>query len=77
MKCVHFQRERRKVIWVSGWPWKEGLTPCLGPQHPPPRLGLQGFFPFHEGRGPREGERELSDPVEGQRRRTLCLEMSA
>lgn len=77
VKCVHFQRKRREVIWVWGWPWKEGLAPCLGRQRPPPGFGLQGPCHHHEGREPREGGKTLLDPIKGQRSLTLCLEIPA
>lgn len=77
VKCVHFQRRRREINWVLGWPWKEGLVPCLSRQHPPPGYGLHEPFPHDEGREPREGGRKLPDPIKGQKRLALCLEISA
>lgn len=74
---VHFQRKRRALSWVWGWPQEEGLTPCLSRQHSPPGFGLHEPFPHHEGREARGGGRKLLDPIKGQRRLTFCVEMPA
>lgn len=75
--CVHFQRKRRALGRVWGWPLEEGLTPCLSRQHLPPGFGLHEPFPHHEGREARGGGRKLLDPIKGQRRLTFCVEMPA
>lgn len=77
VKCVHFQRKRREVSRVWGWPWKEGLAPCLCRQHPPPGFGLHKPFPHHEGREPRDAGKKRLDPIKGQRKLTLCLDIPA
>lgn len=73
MKRVHFQRKSREGGWVWGWPWEEGLAPCLSRQRPPPGSAFHEPLPHHEGRESREGGKKVLDASKSWRRLTLCL----